>query len=468
MTNLTAVAGLDDVPQLETGTIALGGPGGPMNTQAQALLNRTAYIINQLALKASLASPAFTGTPTAPTPSPSDDSTKLATTAYVKTNLSGLATLLSPVFTGLPTAPTAIADDASLQIANTSFVDTYFAKKNSPAFTGTPTAVTPPTNDSSTRLATTDYVKANLNSAGFAPLGSPNFTGTPTAPTQNALDDSTRIATTAFVKAVVTGLGVGDFAPLTSPEFTGTPTAPTAPSATNTTQLATTAFARSLIGLRNQWRATINGATALSVADVGKSLDLTNTGVGVTYNVTLPVASTVENGGCIHFARAVFNALSDSITITSVVDGATNQIVGLGTNGDIQLKYGQTVTVCSDGVNWIIVSGSYLDALQAKDTSGSSGYQVFANGYIHQWGRTTVVATKNGSTITLPYTTLSTIVAMAATCERDNTGDDGGVTATIERATAGTSLTQIILTARGGDGNYRSDAYVNWNVWGYR
>jgi hypothetical protein len=41
MTNLTAVAAWDDVPQLETTTPALGGPGGPMNLQAQALLNRT-------------------------------------------------------------------------------------------------------------------------------------------------------------------------------------------------------------------------------------------------------------------------------------------------------------------------------------------------------------------------------------------------------------------------------------------
>ena len=41
MTNLTPNAGWDDVPQLETTTKALGGPSGPMNLQAQALLNRT-------------------------------------------------------------------------------------------------------------------------------------------------------------------------------------------------------------------------------------------------------------------------------------------------------------------------------------------------------------------------------------------------------------------------------------------
>lgn len=44
MANLVPSAVNSAVPQLETTTVALGGPGAPMNTQAQALLNRTAYI----------------------------------------------------------------------------------------------------------------------------------------------------------------------------------------------------------------------------------------------------------------------------------------------------------------------------------------------------------------------------------------------------------------------------------------
>lgn len=41
MSSLIAVPGWDSVPELETDTRALAGPGGPMNTQAQALLDRT-------------------------------------------------------------------------------------------------------------------------------------------------------------------------------------------------------------------------------------------------------------------------------------------------------------------------------------------------------------------------------------------------------------------------------------------
>lgn len=44
MTNLTATPGLDNVPQIETNTVLLGGAGAPMNAQAQALLNRTEFL----------------------------------------------------------------------------------------------------------------------------------------------------------------------------------------------------------------------------------------------------------------------------------------------------------------------------------------------------------------------------------------------------------------------------------------
>jgi glycerophosphoryl diester phosphodiesterase len=48
MTNLTPQPLLTDVPQLELKTKAQAGPGGPMNEQAQALLNRIEYLLQQL------------------------------------------------------------------------------------------------------------------------------------------------------------------------------------------------------------------------------------------------------------------------------------------------------------------------------------------------------------------------------------------------------------------------------------
>lgn len=80
----------------------------------------------------SLASPAFTGTPTAPTQTPLDNSTKLATTAYTDlavgvettraTTAEGLkAPLASPALTGTPTAPTAAPGTSTTQLATTAY-----------------------------------------------------------------------------------------------------------------------------------------------------------------------------------------------------------------------------------------------------------------------------------------------------------------------------------------------------------
>jgi len=56
MSNLTPTASFDDVAQLETTTVALGGAGAPMNVQAQALLNRTQYLYVRLSSLAAVAS----------------------------------------------------------------------------------------------------------------------------------------------------------------------------------------------------------------------------------------------------------------------------------------------------------------------------------------------------------------------------------------------------------------------------
>lgn len=75
-----------------------------------------------LATKADLNTPAFTGSPTAPTPPADNNSTRLATTAYVQTELNDFAPLASPALTGVPTAPTASIGTDTTQLATTAFV----------------------------------------------------------------------------------------------------------------------------------------------------------------------------------------------------------------------------------------------------------------------------------------------------------------------------------------------------------
>lgn len=85
------------------------------------------------ALKANLASPNFTGSPTAPTAPPGSNRGELANAAFVWGEINTYATtvtlalgakanLVSPKFTGIPEVPTAAPGTNSLQAANTAFV----------------------------------------------------------------------------------------------------------------------------------------------------------------------------------------------------------------------------------------------------------------------------------------------------------------------------------------------------------
>ncbi len=77
------------------------------------------------------------------------------------TQLTAFARLASPSFTGTPTAPTAATGTNTAQIATTAFVQNQaYATLASPAFSGTPTAPTPTQGTNSTQIATTAFVKS--------------------------------------------------------------------------------------------------------------------------------------------------------------------------------------------------------------------------------------------------------------------------------------------------------------------
>lgn len=85
-----------------------------------------------LADYAPVVSPIFTGNPRAPTPSPGDSDTSIATTAFVAAavaavDLSAYAPLASPALTGNPTAPTPSPGDNDTSIATTAFVTAALA-----------------------------------------------------------------------------------------------------------------------------------------------------------------------------------------------------------------------------------------------------------------------------------------------------------------------------------------------------
>lgn len=109
-----------------------------------------------------------------------------------------LAHLDSPAFTGSPTAPTPPVLDSSTRLATTAFVNT-----------ATTNAVQGPGASVNNNIALFNGTdgKAIKDSgvalASLAPISSPAFTGTPTAPNQVLGDNDTSIANTAFVQAAL-------------------------------------------------------------------------------------------------------------------------------------------------------------------------------------------------------------------------------------------------------------------------
>ena len=131
--------------------------------------NFATTIANALALKAPLASPAFTGTPTAPTQVATDSSSLIATTAFVKQALQ-LATQSG----GVPNASTTVSGvsryatvaESKTGSSNSTVVTPEglaaiaidFVRKDSPTFAVPPQIPTPASGSNDTQLANTKFV----------------------------------------------------------------------------------------------------------------------------------------------------------------------------------------------------------------------------------------------------------------------------------------------------------------------
>lgn len=136
---------------------------------------------------AKLASPALTGTPTAPTAAAGTNTTQVATTAFVQAALTGMG-----------------AGDmlkATYDANNDGVVD-QAASVPWGGVTGKPATFTPAAHNHP--IADVTGLQAALDAK--APLASPALTGNPTAPTQAQADDSTKLATTAYVRAAIAAL----------------------------------------------------------------------------------------------------------------------------------------------------------------------------------------------------------------------------------------------------------------------
>lgn len=140
--------------------------------------------------KAPLASPALTGTPTAPTPATADNTTKIATTAYVTAKVAGLNT--------------GDMHKATYDTNNNGKVDAAEVADAVPwtGVTGKPSTFAP----SAHSHPISDVTGLQTALDAKAPLASPALSGTPTTPTAASGTNTTQIASTAFVQAAIAAL----------------------------------------------------------------------------------------------------------------------------------------------------------------------------------------------------------------------------------------------------------------------
>jgi hypothetical protein len=299
-----------------------------------------------------LASPAFTGTPTAPTAAVGVSTTQLATTAYVMAAVAasaagvtsfngrnGVVTLAladvtgvggapnaSPGFTGVPTAPTAAANTSTTQIATTAFVTAALASTGVVSFNSRTGAVTLSAND--------------VSAAGGALLASPTFTGVPAAPTAAPGVSTTQLATCAFVSAAISAAtGVASFngragvvtltaadltnaggALLSGATFTGdvVVSGPSSAFALNKSAGANNNVIYGQAGGINRWGLVLGNATAEGSGNVGSDFNIarySNAGALIDY----PLSITRSSGAALFAGNGsvTISAASPLLTINS-------------------------------------------------------------------------------------------------------------------------------------------------------
>lgn len=357
---------------------------------------------------APLASPALTGTPTAPTATAGDSSTKVATTAFVATSYAPLA---SPTLTGTPAAPTATAGTNTTQIATTAFVTAAVA------------AGTAGVTSFNTRTGAVTLQLTDVTGVGGAALASPTFTGTPAAPTATAGTNTTQIATTAFVAT--------SYAPLASPALTGTPTAPTAAGGTNSTTLATTNYVYSAT----------QGQTAVALTNANVTLSAaqySNPSIKFTGTLTGNVVITFPTTG----NWDVYNATTGAFTVT----------LSNGTGATVVIPQANTLGIMSDSTAGILSASSSGGAVTS--VAGRTGAVTLAVADVSGAAPlasptltgTPVAPTATAGTNTTQIASTAYVVtalgSYAPLASPTFTGTPAAPT-----ATAGTSTTQLATTA---------------------
>ena len=250
----------DNFINIPSPTITLGGDvtgSGTMTELGDVTINTTLSVTGTFA---PLDSPAFIGSPTAPTATTGDNTTRIATTAYVQGEIASLGggdvsvsgTPANNQLTVWTAADTVEGDsnltwdgatlavtgnvepgaDAtySLGASNKQWQDIYIdgtIYQNGVGYDLSTLGATSEVNDLSAAVTWANVPDANITQSSV---------------TQHQASLSITESQISDLGSYLTSADLTPYATLASPTFTGTPAAPTAIAGTNTTQVATTAF----------------------------------------------------------------------------------------------------------------------------------------------------------------------------------------------------------------------------------
>ncbi|MBF9237436.1 hypothetical protein I2I05_08500 [Hymenobacter sp. BT683] len=297
-----------------------------------------------LFLKADKDSPIFTGTPTAPTQTAGNSSTRIATTAFVTTAINLKANVASPALTGTPTAPTATAGTNTTQLATTAFVTAAVTAgggggsvQNSltPASTtaapsvdavngaittintttGVLTSLT--TTNKTNLVAAINEVKAAVGSGGG---GGVTDNSVYTAAIVDAAVTTAKLAPNAVTSTIIVDGAVTTAKIANNISLTGLPTAPTQTAGNSSTRIATTAF--------------VTGAVATLATTVETIRATTTITASKSANYTLALA---DAGNIIPFTAAATVTIPLGVfapgTVMEIAQEGAGQVTVVGASG---------------------------------------------------------------------------------------------------------------------------------------
>ena len=303
---------------------------------------------------APLASPAFTGNPTAPNQTLGDNSTKLANTAFVAAAIAALINSAPGALDTLKELADALGDDANFASTITTLLAAKAPLAN-PTFTG---HVDVPTPTTGTDAATKGYVDALVGGAYTADEATLHLAGAVFSVLAGGIG-TTQLAALAVTAAKIANATITGTQLASDIALPGNPTTTTQATSDNSSKLATTAFVQALAtALLNglSWKLEVRARTTAALA--ANTYNNGTSGVGATLTGNSNGALAAQDGVTLvaNDRLLVGNEATPShngiYTVTQVGDGSHPYILTRTADADEPAELVNATCYVSEGTTY--------------------------------------------------------------------------------------------------------------------